>query len=59
MATAERRFNRGAWLTVAATTVLLLWPITLSLLFTTYPTDGWASTTEVGFSTALSSCAIA
>jgi hypothetical protein len=47
--TRERRFDRGAWLTVAAMTVLLLWPITLSLLFTTYPTDGWASTTEVGF----------
>ena len=47
--TRGRQFGRGAWLTVAATTLLLLWPITLSLLFTTYPTDGWASTTEVGF----------
>ena len=45
----ERRFDRGAWLTLAAVAILLLWPISLSLLFTTYPTDGWASVTEVGF----------
>jgi len=45
----EQRFDRGARLTMAAVAILLLWPITLSLLFTTYPTDGWASTTEVGF----------
>jgi len=45
----ERRFDRGAWLTLVAAAILLLWPITLSLLFTTYPTDGWASSTEVGF----------
>ena len=45
----ERRFDRGAWLTLAATAILLLWPIALSLLFAGYPTDGWASTTEVGF----------
>ncbi len=47
--TNERRFDRGARLTMAAVALLLLWPITLSLLFMTYPTDGWASTTEVGF----------
>ena len=47
--TREQRFDRGARLTMAAVAILLLWPITLSLLFTTYPTDGWASTTEVGF----------
>ena len=45
----ERRFDRGAWLTLVAAAILLLWPITLSLLFTTYPTDGWASSPEVGF----------
>ena len=45
----ERRFDRGAWLTLVATALLLLWPIALSLLFTGYPTDGWASSTEVGF----------
>ena len=45
----EQRFDRGARLTMAAVAILLLWPITLSLLFTTYPTDGWASTTEAGF----------
>jgi hypothetical protein len=45
----EQRFDRGARLTLAAVALLLLWPITLSLLFTSYPTDGWASTTEVGF----------
>ena len=45
----ERRFDRGAWLTLVAAAILLLWPIALSLLFTTYPTDGWASSTEVGF----------
>ena len=45
----ERRFDRGAWLTLAATAILLLWPIALSLLFAGYPTDGWASTSEVGF----------
>jgi hypothetical protein len=44
-----RRFDRGAWLTLVATAILLLWPITLSLLFAGYPTDGWASTTDVGF----------
>ena len=47
--TREQRFDRGARLTMAAVAILLLWPITLSLLFTTYPTDGWASTTEAGF----------
>ena len=45
----EQRFDRGARLTMVAAAILLLWPIALSLLFTTYPTDGWASTTEVGF----------
>ncbi len=45
----ERRFDRGAGLTLAVAVVLLLWPLALSLLFTTYPTDGWASSTEVGF----------
>jgi hypothetical protein len=44
-----QRFDRGAWLTLVATALLLLWPIALSLLFASYPTDGWASTTEVGF----------
>ncbi len=47
--TKTSRFDRGAWLTLVATALLLLWPIALSLLFTGYPTDGWASTTEVGF----------
>jgi hypothetical protein len=37
----EQRFDRGARLTLAAVALLLLWPITLSLLFTSYPTDGW------------------
>ena len=45
----ERRFDRGARLTLAAVAILLLWPITLSLLFITYPTDGWASSTATGF----------
>ena len=45
----ERQWDRGAWLTLVAAALLLLWPIALSLLFTGYPTDGWASTTEVGF----------
>ncbi|MBP6015116.1 MAG: hypothetical protein KA586_00190 [Candidatus Promineofilum sp.] len=47
--TEKRRFDRGAWLTLVATALLLLWPIALSLIFAGYPTDGWASTTEVGF----------
>jgi hypothetical protein len=47
--TEKRRFDRGAWLTLVATVLLLLWPIALSLIFAGYPTDGWASTTEVGF----------
>jgi len=47
--TAERRFDRGAWLTLAVAAVLLIWPLALSLLFASYPTDGWASSTEVGF----------
>jgi hypothetical protein len=45
----EQRFDRGARLTLVAVALLLLWPITLSLLFASYPTDGWASTSEVGF----------
>ncbi len=45
----ERRFDLGAWLTLAAAAVLLLWPIVLSVVFSTYPTDGWASYTETGF----------
>jgi hypothetical protein len=44
-----RRFDRGAWLVLAAAAFLLLWPIALSLLFASNPTDGWASTSEVGF----------
>ena len=47
--TENRRFDRRVWLTLVATALLLLWPIALSLLFAGYPTDGWASTTEVGF----------
>lgn len=47
--TESQRFDRGARLTVVATVLLLLWPIALSLLFAGYPTDGWASTTAVGF----------
>ncbi len=45
----EQRFDRGARLTLVAAAILLLWPIALSLLFAIYPTDGWASTTAVGF----------
>ncbi len=45
----EQRFDRGARLTLVAAAILLLWPIALSVIFTTYPTDGWASSTAVGF----------
>jgi hypothetical protein len=46
---AARRFDRGAWLTLAAAAVLLLWPLALSILFAGTPSDGWASYTAEGF----------
>ncbi len=45
----QRRFDRGAWLTLAAAAVLLLWPLALSVVFAGTPTDGWASYTAEGF----------
>ncbi|MEZ4519962.1 MAG: hypothetical protein R3C44_25090, partial [Chloroflexota bacterium] len=45
----ERRFDRGAWLTLAAAVVLLLWPLTLSIIFAGIPSDGWASYSLEGF----------
>jgi hypothetical protein len=44
-----RRFDRGAWLTLIAAAVLLLWPLALSILFVGTPSDGWSSNTPEGF----------
>ena len=44
-----RRFDRGAWLTLIAAAVLLLWPLALSILFAGTPSDGWASYSAEGF----------
>jgi len=40
----ERRWDRWAWLTLAAGLVLLLLPLFTSLLAMRYPSDGWDST---------------
>ena len=40
----ERRWDRWAWLTLAAGLVLLLLPLFTSLMALRYPTDGWDST---------------
>lgn len=40
----ERRWDRGAWLTLAAGLVLLLLPLFTALVSLRYPGDGWDST---------------
>jgi hypothetical protein len=39
----ERRWDRGAWLTLAIAVLLILWPLTLSLASFRFPVDGWMS----------------
>jgi hypothetical protein len=41
--TDDKRWTAGAWLTIAATTALLLVPVIATLLSLGYPTDGWTS----------------
>ncbi len=39
----QRRFDRGAWLTLAATILILLWAVVLVIVTFRYAADGWAS----------------
>jgi len=39
----ERRWDRGAWLTLAVAILLIVWPLAMSLMSFRYPTDGWMS----------------
>jgi len=41
--TTDRRWTRGAWLTLAAAAGLLLGPVVATLIGLRYPTDGWTS----------------
>lgn len=42
----ERRWDRWAWLTLAAAILILLYPILLGIAAYNYPTDGWTIRTE-------------
>ncbi len=39
----ERRWDRGAWLTLGVAILLIVWPLAMSLISFRYPTDGWMS----------------
>ena len=42
----ERRWDRGAWLTLAAAVLILVFPWFITLAALPYPTDGWSIRTE-------------
>jgi hypothetical protein len=42
-ARSERQWTIEAWLTLAVALLFLVWPIVSAAIFSSYPTDGWAS----------------
>ncbi len=45
----ERRWDRGAWLTLAAAVLIVFWPIATGFASFRYPGDGWVSYASGGF----------